>query len=89
MNALDHALQPIGGLRLSRMPRATRLCLEMLDRLDGGALRQRQQARDIFSGQGRVFVLRGKRSVGHASIHSFRRSRLRRSHVRMVLIGTA
>ena len=38
MNALDHALQPIAGLRLARLPRATRLCLEMLDRLDGGAL---------------------------------------------------
>ena len=38
MNALDHALQPLAGLRLNRLPRATRLCLEMLDRLDGGAL---------------------------------------------------
>ena len=39
MNALDHALQPLAGLRLARLPRATRLCLEMLDRLDGGAAR--------------------------------------------------
>ncbi len=31
-------MQPIAGLRLTRLPRATRLCLEMLDRLDGGAL---------------------------------------------------
>ncbi|HRM69969.1 MAG TPA: SAM-dependent methyltransferase, partial [Thauera phenylacetica] len=38
MNALDHALQPLAGLRLARLPRATRLCLEMLDRLDGGAI---------------------------------------------------
>ena len=38
MNALDHALQPIAGLRLSRMPRATPLCLEMLHRVDDRAL---------------------------------------------------
>ncbi len=38
MNALEQALQPIAGIKLSRLPRATRLALEVFDRLDGGAL---------------------------------------------------
>jgi len=38
MNALDHALQPLASIKLSRLPRATRLALEIFDRLDGGAL---------------------------------------------------
>ena len=38
MNALEQALQPIAGIKLSRLPRATRLALEVFDRLEGGAL---------------------------------------------------
>ena len=38
MNALEHALQPLTSIKLSRLPRATRLALEIFDRLDGGAL---------------------------------------------------
>ncbi|AMO38723.1 SAM-dependent methyltransferase [Thauera humireducens] len=38
MNALEHALQPLASIKLSRLPRATRLALEIFDRLDGGAL---------------------------------------------------
>ncbi|HRA81314.1 MAG TPA: cyclopropane-fatty-acyl-phospholipid synthase family protein [Thauera sp.] len=38
MNALEQALQPIAGIKLSRLPRATRLALEVFDRLKGGAL---------------------------------------------------
>lgn len=38
MNALEHALQPIASIKLSRLPRATRLALELFDRLEGGAL---------------------------------------------------
>lgn len=38
MNALDHALQPLASARLHRLPRAARLVLEMLDRVDGGAV---------------------------------------------------
>lgn len=39
MNALDHALDPAPqALASMRLPRATRLALEMLDRLEGGAL---------------------------------------------------
>ncbi len=38
MNALENALQPLASIKLSRLPRATRLALEIFDRLDGGAL---------------------------------------------------
>ena len=38
MNALEHALQPLTSIKLSRLPRATRLALEIFDRLDSGAL---------------------------------------------------
>ena len=42
MNSLENSLAPIllplSSLRLFEMPRATRLALEMLDRLEGGAL---------------------------------------------------
>ncbi|MDI3489785.1 MAG: cyclopropane-fatty-acyl-phospholipid synthase [Thauera sp.] len=38
MNALEHALQPLASIKLSRLPRATRLALEIFDRLDGGAI---------------------------------------------------
>ena len=42
MNALENTLapllMPLSSLRLFEMPRATRLALEMLDRLEGGAL---------------------------------------------------
>lgn len=42
MNALEHTLgpllQPLASLREARLPRASRLALEILDRLQGGAL---------------------------------------------------
>ncbi|WP_068809524.1 SAM-dependent methyltransferase [Thauera phenolivorans] len=42
MNALDHSLQPalqtLASLGRARLPRATRLALELLDGLEGGAL---------------------------------------------------
>ena len=42
MNSLENSLAPIllplSSLRLFQLPRATRLALEMLDRLEGGAL---------------------------------------------------
>lgn len=38
MNVMEHVLQPVASIKLSRLPRATRVVLELLDRLDGGAL---------------------------------------------------
>ena len=38
MNVMEHVLQPVASIKLSRLPRATRIVLELLDRLDGGAL---------------------------------------------------
>ena len=55
MNTLDHALDPapqaLAGMRL---PRATRLVLEMLDRLEGGAL-----AVELPDGAGTLRVIAG------------------------------
>ncbi|MDD2873951.1 MAG: cyclopropane-fatty-acyl-phospholipid synthase [Azoarcus sp.] len=38
MNAVDNALRPLARESLGHLPRATRLALEMFDRLEGGAL---------------------------------------------------
>lgn len=38
MTAVDHALRPLALGKLAHLPRPTRLALEMLDRLEGGAL---------------------------------------------------
>ena len=38
MNAPEHVLQPVASIKRSRLPRATRMVLELLDGLEGGAL---------------------------------------------------
>ncbi len=38
MNGIDNVLQPLASIGIGRLPRATRLALEMLDRLEGGAI---------------------------------------------------
>jgi cyclopropane-fatty-acyl-phospholipid synthase len=61
-NALGPLLQPLASVAAGRLPRATRLALEMLDRLQGGALAiELPDGRQVRAGHGAL--------VAHLRVH--------------------